>query len=122
MSNNKTNDMILQGKGLPPLRKLSSQEVLDIPGICLEIRGISREIKDVTKTGGLMKTFFKYWAIGVLITVLLFLFVFLVTLIWALIIRLSPAVGQVIEFAVAFGCLSIFFGCVVWAIAETTNL
>lgn len=49
MSNNKTNDMILQGKGLPPLPKLSSQEVLDIPGICLEIRDIKAEIKDVIK-------------------------------------------------------------------------
>ena len=69
-----------------------------------------------------MKTFFTYWAIGVLITVLLFLFVFLAALIWALIIRLSPAVGQVIKFAIAFGLLSIFLGFVVWAIAELTNL
>ena len=69
-----------------------------------------------------MKTFFTYWAIGVLITVLLFLLVFLAALIWALIIRLSPVAGQVIEFAIAFGLLSIFFGFVVWAIAKIQNL
>lgn len=69
-----------------------------------------------------MKDFFKYWAIGVLITVLLFLFVFLADLIWELIIRLSPVFGQIIQCAVAFGCLSIFFGFVVWVIAEIPNL
>lgn len=69
-----------------------------------------------------MKTFFKYWAVGVLITVLLLLFVFLAALMWALIIRLSPAAGQVIKFAVAFSLLSIFLGFVVWAIEELTNL
>jgi len=69
-----------------------------------------------------MKAFFTYWAIGVLITVLLLLFVFLAGLIWTLITRLSPVAGRVIEFAAAFGCLSIFFGFVVWVIAEIPNL
>ena len=63
-----------------------------------------------------MKDFFKYWAIGIGITILIILLYFLGTVIYVQLSRLSPEIAKIVEFTFVFGLLSIYFGSVAWTI------
>jgi len=63
-----------------------------------------------------MKEFFKCWAVGIAITTLIILLYFLATAIYMQLSFLNPEIAKIVEFAVAFGCLSVYFGIIAWLI------